>query len=148
TDAAGNEQRWPLSRSLDDPLFGGRIAEIQSDLTYRVESDAGNSNDFRITTFEYPALLRADAIIRLPEYSGRGEQRVEDVRRVSIYQGSTLTLECRFNKPLASAALQPKHGERLAFGAFAPATDTEDDPDDVLAAVTWQPAESQTLELI
>ncbi|MFO1096579.1 MAG: hypothetical protein U0992_25215, partial [Planctomycetaceae bacterium] len=149
TDAAGSEQRWPLSQSLDDPLFGGRIPEIPSDLTYRVESDAGNSDDFRITTFEYPALLRADAIIRMPEYSGKCGARLHRGRAASQHlSGSTPTLECRFNKPLISAALQPRHGERLAFGPFAPAADTEDDPHDVVAAVTWQPAESQTLELI
>ena len=146
-DPQGEEVRLPLSRSLDDTLFGGRIAEVRSDLTYFVDSAAGRSADYRVTTFEYPTLLRADAIIVTPAYTGRGEQRIEDVRRVSILEGATLTLVCRFNKPLVSASLKPETGDALAFGPFAPLDETADDTDDVTTSVTWQPTESQTLEL-
>lgn len=147
TDADGVVHRWPLSPSLDDPLFGARIPEVASDLTYHVESPGHQSRDFKVTTFEYPALVRADALIVHPAYSGRGEQRIEDVRRVSVHEGSTLTFECRFNKPLRSAVLR-RAGETLTFGPLAPLTETDDDDDDVQAAVTWQPLESQTFELI
>lgn len=147
TDSTGAVQRRRLSRSLDDPVFGGHLPDVQSDLTYYIESADQRSEAYRVTTFEFPALLRADAIIATPAYSQRGPERIEDVRRVSLYEGSTLTLECRFNKPLASATLQPEQGTALAFGPFTPANDTEDDPDDVMASVTWQPTVSQTLEL-
>ena len=148
TDPDGNVQRWPLSRSLDDPLFGGRIPEVRSDLTYRVESAQELSAEFHVQTFEYPALLRSDAIIAPPKYAGRGEERIDDVRRVSVYEGSTLTFVCRFNKPLASAALQPDDGDPMPFGPATPVAETQDDPDDVSASVSWQPESSQTLELI
>ncbi|MBL8849249.1 MAG: hypothetical protein JNG89_06175, partial [Planctomycetaceae bacterium] len=148
TDPQGQATRLTLSRSLDDGLFGGRIAEVRSDLTYFVDSATGSSSEYRVTTFEYPALVRADAIILTPAYTGRGEQRLEDVRRISLLEGATLTLVCRFNKPLVSASLKPETGDSLAFGAFAPLEVTTDDTDDVTASATWQPTESQTLELI
>lgn len=148
TDPEGNSQRWPLSRSLDDPLFGGRIPEIRSDLTYRVESRSELSDDYEIKTFEFPALVQADAIVAPPQYARRGEERTDDVRRVSVYEGSTLTFVCRFNKPLASAVLQPGQGDPLAFGRVTPALETSDDADDVSASLSWRPQASQTLELI
>ncbi|MEX0585000.1 MAG: DUF4175 family protein, partial [Pirellulales bacterium] len=146
-DPEGSVQRWPLARSLDDPLFGGRIPQVRSDLTYRVESASELSADYRVETFEYPALVRADAIITPPTYTGRGEERIEDVRRVSHYEGSPLTIVCRFNKPFQSATLTPEQGEALTFGPSTALTETDDDADDVAASVTWQPTVSQTLAL-
>ncbi|MFG0332082.1 MAG: hypothetical protein ACF8TS_01860, partial [Maioricimonas sp. JB049] len=106
-DASGTVQRVPLSKSLDlsDPLFGGRLNEVASDLTYHVEFDGEQSDDFQVTTFEYPRLIQADAHIRQPTYTGLPDKTSRDVRRISLVEGSELTLTCHLNKPVAQATL-------------------------------------------
>lgn len=145
---AQQEQWIPLSRSLSDPVYGGRIPEVRSDLSYRVEYEGGRSEEYRVRTFEFPALLQADATIVGPEYTGLGERQIKDTRSVSLVEGSVLTLTCRFNKPLESAVLESETGERLALGPFASADETQDDLDDVLGGVTWQPRQSLRWQLL
>jgi hypothetical protein len=107
---AEKEIRLPLQKSLDDPLFGGRIPEIKGDLTYHVEYDGRSSPDYRITTFEYPRLEQADAAIKYPSYTGLVDEQQQDVRRVSVVEGSQVTLSFRLNKPVASAELAGEAG--------------------------------------
>ncbi|MEO1994653.1 MAG: hypothetical protein ABGZ17_05200, partial [Planctomycetaceae bacterium] len=45
-----------MTKSLDDPLFAGRITRVESDLEYRVLYGAQETELFRITVFEYPQL--------------------------------------------------------------------------------------------
>ena len=52
-----------MNRTVDGNVFGGVITDIKADARYRVEFDDGVSETYRITTFEYPALVRADATI-------------------------------------------------------------------------------------
>lgn len=104
-----DEIRVPLTRSLDDPLFGGRIERVNSDGVYRVEFADGAKNartdEFHVTVFDYPRLERADVAVSFPEYTGLPEAVIEDALRVSAVEGSTVRLTCRFNKPVASARL-------------------------------------------
>ncbi|MEW4528763.1 hypothetical protein, partial [Maioricimonas sp. JC845] len=112
TDQSGTVQRVPLSKSLDlsDPLFGGRLPEVASDLTYHVEFDGERSDEFRVATFEYPRLVQADAQIRQPTYTGLPDKSYKDVRRVSLVEGSELTLTFHLNKPVAQASLIGESG--------------------------------------
>ncbi|MBX3438430.1 MAG: hypothetical protein KF861_13140, partial [Planctomycetaceae bacterium] len=106
TDSAGTTSSFPLSRSLDDPLFGGRIPDIDTDLSYHVTFSGQQSDAYRVKVFDYPELERADARIDYPVYTGREAKLIEDVRRVSVIEGSQLTLTCRLNKPVEAAVLQ------------------------------------------
>ena len=83
-------RRLPLTRNLADPVFGGSLPEVGSNLTYRVEYTGGHSRDFKITVFDYPALQRSDAHIVYPDYTGLPEKRVPETRRVSAVEGSKL----------------------------------------------------------
>lgn len=104
----GDERRLPMTRSLSDPLFGGTVAEVQRDFTYRVESAAGRSPDFTVTVFEYPRLEGADADLEFPPYTGQPPRHVPDTRRVSAVEGARVTLALRLNKPVATALLVPR----------------------------------------
>ena len=139
-DASQESQHISLAKSLDDPLFGGRIPGVRADLAYHVEFDGRRSETFRVRTFEYPALLKADAHIQPPGYTGLEPQLIEDVRRVSLVEGSTLTLTCRLNKPVASAVLSGDDGESLPLSAAA-------SPGEVLMSATFQPLRSGTYRL-
>src|SRR5438132_10197271 len=59
----GNNRRLPLVKNLDDPVFGGSIPEVTSNLTYHVEYAGQQTRDFKVSVFEHPRLERADAKI-------------------------------------------------------------------------------------
>ncbi|WP_339743148.1 hypothetical protein [uncultured Rubinisphaera sp.] len=103
TTEDGLEHTVSMSRSLDDPLFGGRIESVESRLKYRVEIGTQRSSDFQVDVFTYPLLLQTDARLLFPEYTNQEEKLVQDVRRVSAVEGTKLTLMCRVNKALATA---------------------------------------------
>jgi hypothetical protein len=137
--ADGTRHELPLSKSLKDPLFGGRIASVTSDLKYHVQFDDRQSDEYRVRVFDYPQLLKADATIVAPEYTGLKVKHIEDVRRVSIVEGSRLTLTCTLNKSVASARLFDDLTEDLTLTADKIAPN--------IVRVTWTPASRRTLSL-
>ncbi|MBA4020227.1 MAG: hypothetical protein C0483_23955 [Pirellula sp.] len=111
-DAAGS-RRLPLSQSLSDPIFAGRVPEVRQDLKYRLGFGANETREFQVTVFDYPELDRADAEIEYPSYTNLPVRRIEDVRQLTLVEGSELKLLCKLNKPVASARLVPGEGEPL-----------------------------------
>ena len=107
------ERRVPLTKNLDDPVFGTSLPEIKDELTYRVEYGGERTREFRVTTFEFPRLERADAKVTYPDYTGLPEKTIEDTRRVSAVEGSTLDYTFHLNKPVNSATLIPKAGPQI-----------------------------------
>jgi len=101
----GEAAALPMAPSLDDPVFGGRIPLVEQDLTYRVEVQGEVSPTYHAKVFEYPRLERADARLVFPKYTGLEERLVQDVRTISVVEGTELTLRCLLNKGVASATL-------------------------------------------
>lgn len=99
------ERHIPLTKNLEDPVFGTSLPEVKDELTYRVEYNGQRTRDFRVTTFEYPRLERADAKVTYPEYTGLSEKAIKDTRRISAVEGSTLDYRFYLNKPVKSATL-------------------------------------------
>jgi hypothetical protein len=114
TDRDGNTKRIPLAKSLADPVFGGSVPEVASDLTYRVDYSGEHTKDFHVRVFEYPRLERADIDVTYPEYTGLEHKRIEDTKRLSAVEGSKLDLNLQLNKPVTSAQLVAKDKERTA----------------------------------
>lgn len=113
TDQHAGEVRIPLQKSLDDPIFGGRIPEVNSNLTYHVEFDTQSSDDYSVTTFTYPKLLQANAKINFPTYTGLEAESVRDVRRLSVVEGADIDFDFEFNKEVQSAAFVDREGRRI-----------------------------------
>lgn len=105
SDEASATETIAMSKSLDDPVFGGRIPVVDRPLDYRVELTGYTSDTYHVTVFEYPKLVRADARLAYPAYTGLEERLVQDVRTVSAVEGTELTLVCHLNKAVASATL-------------------------------------------
>ncbi|MHC4323081.1 MAG: coiled-coil domain-containing protein [Planctomycetota bacterium] len=103
-------EQIPLTRNLDDPVFGGIIQQVNSNLLYYVEYADKRSRDFRISIFERPVLTRADAKIIFPSYTKLPEKVIKDTRQVSAVEGSQITLTFVLNKAVATAQLVPKEG--------------------------------------
>lgn len=107
------ERRIPLTKNLDDPVFGTSLPEVQAELTYRVEYGSEQTREFRVTTFEFPRLERADAQVTYPDYTGLPEKTIEDTRRVSAVEGSVLDYTFHLNKPVKAAMLvEPRSSRR------------------------------------
>jgi hypothetical protein len=109
------ERRIPLAKNLDDPVFGTSLTEVVGELTYRVEYGYERTRDFRVSVFEYPRLERADAKVAYPEYTGLPEKTIQDTRRVSAAEGSTLDYTFHLNKPVQSATLVAKDASPVSL---------------------------------
>jgi hypothetical protein len=103
--ATGEETQLPMSVSLNDPIFSGRIPVVDQSLQYWVAMADQTSLKYRATVFEYPRLDRADAKLDYPEYTKLENRVVQDVRTVSVVEGTSLTLQCFLNKEVISAQL-------------------------------------------
>ena len=118
--AAGQpERRSPMTRNLNDPVFGATLPEVGADLDYWIEFAGETTREFQVTVFDLPRLERADARITYPAYTGWPQKLVPDTRRVSAVEGSTVALTFHLNKPVASATLVPTNGPVLALTTTA-----------------------------
>jgi len=87
-----------LVKSLADPVFGGSVPEVGGDLSYRIEYAGERSRDFKVKVFEFPRLVKADAELTFPAYTAQSPRRIEDTRRVSAVEGTSLALTLQLNQ--------------------------------------------------
>jgi hypothetical protein len=105
-------QRISLAKSLADPVFGGSLPDIQSNLVYRVEYGGRRTREFKVAVFEYPRLESADIDVLFPEYTQLPPKHISNTRRLSAVEGSRVDLKLQLNKPVVSARLAPKDRSR------------------------------------
>ena len=141
-NAAGEEARVSMSKSLDDPIFGARIPAVQAPLSYRVEYADQATDSYEVTVFDYPRLIRADATLKYPQYTGSEDKVVQDFRRITAVEGTTAQLEFYLNKPVASAVLFPKDG-----GAPIDLVLDAEDPKKLLLTLELDESSNYELEL-
>jgi len=67
----GATTRIQLVKSLADPIFGGSIPEIGTNLLYHVEYRASARAMFKDFSIDYPRLERADVDLKFPVYTGQ-----------------------------------------------------------------------------
>jgi hypothetical protein len=109
----GAEQRSPMVKNFEDPVFGGGVPEVNHSMTYRVEYGGKATREFKVVVYEHPRLDRADAHLRFPEYTKLPEKQIADTRRVSAVEGSTLDVEFQLNKAVRKASLVSKSGTEV-----------------------------------
>jgi FtsH-binding integral membrane protein len=141
TPAGQEPQRIPLNRSLDDPVFGGILQDVRSDMRYHVEYEGKRTREYTISVFQSPELLRADATIVYPAYTKLPEKTIEDTRQIAVVEGSKVTLRFTLNKPVATARLSPRSGIALAL------TMDPDDPNVLTTSITASQSERYELHV-
>jgi len=124
--ANGVSGRSNMARSLSDPVYAFTLPEVAADTVYQVEYDGDRTADFTLTVFELPDLVRADAKLDYPDYTGLKDREFIDTRRVSAVAGAGLDYEFLVNRSLASARLvtpdgevvelEPRNDDSTAFG--------------------------------
>jgi hypothetical protein len=103
--ASGQTKRIPLERHLADPVFGASLREVSDNGLYHIEYGGAKTGDYKITVFDYPALVRADALLHFPAYTGLSNKMIPDSRRISAVEGSRLSYTLQLNKPVTRARL-------------------------------------------
>lgn len=126
----GAEQRQVLSKSLDDPLFGGRLTNVASSGEYYVVADGRPSPRHRLTVYDLPAVEQAQLIIRPPAYTNRPETTLDRAFDITLVEGSEIELRLRLNKTVAVTRLD---------GAPAPRTMSPLANDSTWVTASWTP---------
>lgn len=104
-NASGKTRHIPLERHLADPVFGASLNEVAENGIYHIEYAGRKTRDYKISVFDYPALVRADAHLRFPDYTGLTNRVIPDTLRVSAVEGTRLTYMLQLNKPVTRARL-------------------------------------------
>jgi hypothetical protein len=136
----GRESRISMARRLADPVFGASVPEISEPGVYHIEYGGKKTRDYKITVFEFPALVRADAELRYPAYTGLTNRTIRDTLRVSAVEGSRLSYTLQLNKPVARA--------RLVGGEGSLALDTRSNAIAVLPDFLLTNSARYSLELV
>ena len=107
----GQAKRWmTMVQSLDDPTYSYRLSNVQSNAVYSVVYDGQPGELYRLSVFEYPALKSSQARLDYPEFTGRDDKVINNTRRLTAVEGTGLTFDFQFNKPLTSAVLKARDG--------------------------------------
>jgi hypothetical protein len=102
-----------MDRALQDPVFGASFPEVTEDFAYTVEYRGRKTAEYQVSVFEYPTLRRADAKLTYPEFTGLGEKKIDDTRRVSAVEGTVVDYRLELNKPVKNATLTTKTGQSI-----------------------------------
>ncbi|QDV26157.1 coiled-coil domain-containing protein [Aureliella helgolandensis] len=118
-DAEADVSRISMRRSLNDPVFAAFLYDVREPLEYAVEFDQRRTPDYQVDVFDYPALVRADAVLEYPVYTQQETKTVVDTRRVTAAAGTKLTWQLHLNKPAITAHLLTESGDTHAFAPTA-----------------------------
>jgi hypothetical protein len=118
-DSTSASAAHPMTRSLEDPTFAGRVESVVNDLSYHIEFAGESSPIYRVRVFENPELVRTDAQLDYPAYTSIEPKTAEDIRHVTAVEGTRLSLFFRLNKDVASAKLVDEKGQEVALAPLA-----------------------------
>ena len=105
-----------MSRNLGPHLWRSYTRGLL-ETTYRVEFADGESQRYRISVYEHPALLMADAVVTNPLYSRLPDKEYKDVRSLSMPEGAVVQYTFTLNKPVMGAWLTPEDGDAIRLEA-------------------------------
>ncbi|MGB1743465.1 MAG: hypothetical protein ACPHL9_01185 [Limisphaerales bacterium] len=105
------KRRMNMAQSLDDPTYSYRLANVQSNALYNIEFDGRESERYRMMVFEFPDLKESEAKLDYPEFTRREDKTIKNTRRLTAVEGTGLSFDFQFNKPLKSAVLKARDDE-------------------------------------
>ncbi len=106
-----NDQRIAMSQSLDDPILSAYVPTIEKSFRYQVVSRQWQSKLYSVDVFEFPSLVRADAVLDYPDYTQLDTKQIDDTVRVAAVEGTKLSWNLFFNKPLADVTIRNSTNE-------------------------------------
>lgn len=116
SDLEGKElDRVPMRLTVDGDAFGGLLTRVKQDALYRVEAGEAVSKTHKISTFVYPALVRADVKITPPAYSGLPAKEIKNTMKATVLEGGEIEFTLTVNKPVKDAELFGQDKTSLPF---------------------------------
>jgi len=106
-------QSFPMSRNLDDPVFGTLVPGIDRPVRYRVQHSDGVSATYSVGVFELPRVERTDVTVTPPAYAGQTPETLRDVRKFTALEGSDLNFSISVNHPVTAAELYGEDGKSI-----------------------------------
>jgi hypothetical protein len=100
---SGVTNRIPMQRELADPVFASVMADVAEGAFYSIEYGGHKTREYRIRVFDFPEVLRGDATLVFPPYTGLTNKTIPDTRRLSAVEGTQLTYVLHLNKPVVRA---------------------------------------------
>ena len=141
-DDGSERGRLPMRAGIDDAVFSALISKVDSPAKYQVRFEEDASDSFTISTYEHPRLDQADVTITPPAYARKEPRTVEDVRKVSLLEGSQIAWSIQVSKPVAHGEL---FGEDESVVELRP---SPDDPSILLASHIPQETKKYRLHLV
>ena len=109
-------------------IYQTRISDVFESFDYHVESAGATSEQFHITAIPAPEVAKLELEVTAPPYTGLPAKSYDGlVGEVTVFEGSTLTFQLTFNKPVETAEFaweklteeiegQPARNEHPALG--------------------------------
>jgi hypothetical protein len=110
-------EKYSMEKNLEDPEFGIYISKVNSDMFYHIEYEGRQTKNYKIKTFEFPSLQRADVNIVYPQYTGLPAKTIKDARQFGVPEGSKVTMVFTLNKPVQTAVLGAKNNSTINLTA-------------------------------
>ena len=105
----------PMRKGLGDPLFGASVMNIEEGFEYSLRFNFHGriieSDKFKVAVFEYPKLDKLDVALTYPEFLGKENETLEDVRSLNVPFGTKANFNFKFNNAVAKAFLEGKNEE-------------------------------------
>lgn len=126
--ASDNVERHDMDLTVDEGVFMVRLPEVNQDGTYAVvygddttnlDDEPASSESYQISTFVRPRVIRVDAAVTPPEWSGRPPSSIEDTLRVAAIEGSLVDLQIHVNKPIDECRLIADDADPVALSESA-----------------------------
>ena len=137
-----------MGRSLSDPIFAVTLPAVNNDVTYSVKyainpmlgGDTA-TDEYTLKVFDQPSLLKADATLDYPAFTGLPKKTIPDTRRVSAITGTQLQYDFTMNKPMKDVTLTDDKGNTV------PVTATNAERTHFSANLTIAQSENLTMHL-
>ena len=136
--SAVSGNRIQMRPSLNDPIYAAYLHDVQQPLSYRVETGGVVTDTYRVTVFDFPALVRADAELTYPEYTGLQPTTILDTRRITAAIGTRLTWRLQLNKAIELVELLPQSGEAITLSPTSPSADVFETTLELRASDEWK----------
>ncbi len=108
TDVEEEFRSRPL-REVSPNLFQIDPIELTNNVTFYIEMDGFKSEQFKIDVELQPRFDQLTVTVSPPPYTGLADREHSyPYSEINFYEGSTITLSGRTNKPISSAILQTK----------------------------------------
>ena len=107
--------RVAMKREGSEPTYVYLLPSVKKEVAYYVDIGVKRSDRYRIAVFERPRVEQLAVGYEYPPYTGLQNKSVENGGDVTAPEGTRITLQATFNKPVSNATLVFGDGTTVDF---------------------------------